>query len=43
MGGRIVYASRIPPRPKEAVRVGGYEDWRGRWIREGRNVGEEKG
>ena len=28
-GGRIVYASRIPPRPLEAWRLGGFEAWKG--------------
>ena len=32
MGGRIVYASRIPPRPHEALRLGGFEDGRGRCL-----------
>ena len=31
MGGRIVYASRIPPRPHEAQRLGGFDAWRGRY------------
>ena len=32
MGGRIVYASRIPPRPHEAQRLGGFDAWRGRYL-----------
>ena len=31
-GGRIVYASRIPPRPKEAQRLGVFDDWRAQGV-----------
>ena len=36
MGGRIVYASRIPPRPHEALRLGGFEEGRGRCLEKSR-------
>ena len=29
---KIVYASRIPPRPHEALRLGGFEEGRGRCL-----------
>ena len=36
LGGRIVYASRIPPRPHEAFRLGGFEEGRGRCLEKSR-------
>ena len=38
MGGRIVYASRIPPRPHEALRLGGFEEGTGRCLEKSRNL-----
>ena len=32
----IVYASRIPPRPHEALRLGGFEEGRGRCLEKSR-------
>ena len=29
---KIVYASRIPPRPKEAQRLGVFDDWRAQGV-----------
>ena len=42
MGGRIVYASRIPPRPNEGQRPGGFVDWMGTCIREVKNINKER-
>ena len=41
-GGRIVYASRIPPRPNEGQRLGGFVDWMGTCIREVKNINKER-
>ena len=38
MGGRIVYASRIPPRPHEALRVGDFAEGRGRCLEQSRSL-----